>query len=125
MAIISGVVLLAVGGSLCVFLPRTPEVYATFPEILSAAQKKEIPIVVRKETRRRVFAFLKSRQFKAAWGELRSGTSQRIIAVAYEPANTNKVWVYLGHPVPGTPSPLVSIIYPMTNIQGQWKITDR
>jgi len=124
-AIIAALVLLVVAALLPLILPVAPKVYATFPEVLSAAQRKDIPITVRKETRRRMFALLKRGQLKAAWSELRSANSQRIIAVAYEPSNTNKIWVYLGKAMPGTPSPLVSTIYPMTNTQRGWIIADR
>ena len=117
-------VLLAFGILAYLLTPKKPEVHASFPESLSQAQRTEIPILIRKETRRRIFAFLKSCQWKAAWTELHSARNQRIIAIGYQPADTNKVWVYITRTPKPDPRPPVSIIYPMTNTQGHWKITD-
>lgn len=106
------------------FGPRTPKVEASFPEMLSQAQRNEIPAIVRKEMRRRIFAPLIRGQLKAAWTQYRLARSQRILAVGYQPANTNKIWVYLGNPSPpGGPRPSFSGIIPMTNGHGRWEIT--
>ena len=120
----AALVLLVFGILGYVLTPKNPEVHASFPETLSQAQRTEIPILIRKETRRRIFAFLKSRQLKAAWTELHSSRNQRIIAIGYQPADTNKVWVYITRTPKRDPHPPVSIIYPMTNTQGHWKIMD-
>jgi len=42
-AIITGVVLLAAAGLLCVIFPESPEVYTTFPEVLSAEKGRTGP----------------------------------------------------------------------------------
>jgi len=107
------------------FAPREPQMHATFPETLSQAQRREIPSLVRKESQRRMFAFLKSGQFRAVWGELRSARTHKIIAIAYKSADTNKVWVYLGRSSKDNARLEVSTIYPMTNTHGHWKITDQ
>lgn len=115
-------VLLASAILLCVFAPRAPKVDGGFPEMLSQAQRKEIPVIVRKEMRRRIFAPLKRGQFKAAWTQYRLARSQRILAVGYQPANTNKIWVYLGNPS-SPPGSRQSGVIPMTNTNGHWQIT--
>ena len=103
---------------------RAPKVDGGFPEMLSKAQRKEIPALVRKEMRRRIFAPLKRGQFKAAWTQYRLTRSQRILAVGYQSANTNNIWIYLGNrPSPPGSGTSVSEIIPMTNIRGRWQIT--
>ena len=89
----SVLLLIAVSRFVALYEPAAP---TTFIESLSAAQRKEIPILLRKEGRRRGFLLLKRRQFKAAWRELRASNAQVVVAVGYEPQTPTKSGYTLG-----------------------------
>ena len=116
------VVLFVLAASLTCIGIYNPSAPTTFIETLSAAQRKEIPSLIRREARHRAFLLLKRYQFKTAWLEFRSAQSQEVLAVGYEPANTNKILVYIGRDGPIAMRPQVSGMYTMTNIQGRWQI---
>ncbi len=114
----------AVFAALLFFALYEPAAPTTFIDSLSAAQRKEIPALLRKEKRRRAFLLLKRRQFKAAWLELRSSASEQIIAVGYEPKNTNSIWVHVGlNASSGIQPRQTTGSYAMTNIDGRWHIS--
>ena len=117
------VLLLLLSGAFIFVGTYNPVPPTTFIETLTAAQKKEIPMLIRREARRRAFLLLKRQQFKAAWLEFRSARSQQILAVGYEPADTNKILVYVGRDAPGALRPQITGMYTMTNIHERWQIT--
>ncbi len=116
--------LLALLSGLLLLNPRAPKVHATFPELLSEAQRTEIPRLIQKEVRRRMLAALRRGHLNMAWQQFRSARSQHIIAVGYQRENTNRIWVYLGDPASVAPGQSASSIIPMTKTQGRWQITN-
>jgi len=123
-ALIASGLILALLAGLCLVRGPTPKVHATFPDVLSEAQRSEIPAALRKEARRIVFANLKQRRFKAAWAQYRFFRSQSIIAVAYQPEDQNRIWVYLGTQTTARSRPTVSATFSMTNEYGHWRISN-